>query len=90
MSKDMTSYSRETKPRRYVKGYGFSTFAKSLPYKHGKIFDTATKTWIDSTKSASRKVVQKTAEATELTGNKIEGKIVKLKPVPEGNSRNDY
>ena len=34
--------------------------------------DTATKTGIDATKTASKRVVQKTAEATgDLIGNKI-------------------
>ena len=38
--------------------------------------DTATKTGIDAAKTASKGVVQKTAEATEdLIGNKIADKI---------------
>ena len=38
--------------------------------------DTATKTGIDATKSASKRVVQKTAEATaDLIGKKIADKI---------------
>ena len=38
--------------------------------------DTATKTGIDAAKTASKRVVQKTAEATgDLTGNKIADKI---------------
>ena len=38
--------------------------------------DTATKTGIDAAKSASKRVIQKTAEATEdLIGNKIADKI---------------
>ena len=41
--------------------------------------DTATKTWIDAAKSASKRVVQKTAEATgDLIGNKIADKITSL------------
>ena len=41
--------------------------------KHGKkLMDTATKTGIDVAKTASKRVVQKTAEATgDLIGNKI-------------------
>ena len=44
--------------------------------------DTATKTGIDAAKIASKRVVQKTAEATEdLIGNKIVDKITSiLKP----------
>ena len=38
--------------------------------------DTATKTGIDAAETASKRVVLKTAEATEdLIGNKIAGKI---------------
>ena len=38
--------------------------------------DTTTKTGIDAAKSASKRVIQKTAEATEdLIGNKIADKI---------------
>ena len=38
--------------------------------------DTATKTWINAVKTASKRVVQKTAEATvDLIENKIADKI---------------
>ena len=38
--------------------------------------DTATKTGIDAAKTASKRIVQKTAEATgDLIGNKIADKI---------------
>ena len=41
--------------------------------------NTATKTGIDAAKTASKKVVQKTAEATEdLIGNQIADKITSL------------
>ena len=41
-----------------------------------KLIDTATKTGIDAAKTASKRVVQKTAEATgDLIGNKIADKI---------------
>ena len=40
-----------------------------------KIMDTATKTGINATKSASKWVVQKTTEATDLIGNKKADKI---------------
>ena len=47
--------------------------------------NTATKTWIDVAKSASKRVVQKTAEATgDLIGNKIADKITSI-----GISKND-
>ena len=41
--------------------------------------DTATKTGIDAVKTAPKRVVQKTAEATgDLTGNKIADKATSL------------
>ena len=44
-----------------------------------KIMDTATKTGIDAAKTASKRVVQKTAEATgDLIGNKIADKITSV------------
>ena len=57
----------------YVKGYGFLSFAKTFGDKYGKKFmDTATKIGIDGAKTASKRVVQKTAEPTrDLIGNKI-------------------
>ena len=62
-------YSTERKYRKYIKGYGFLSFAR-------KFGDTATKTGIDVAKTASKRVVQKTAEATgDLIGNKIADKI---------------
>ena len=70
-------YSTELRFRKYVKGYGFLTFARNFGNKCGqKIMDTATKTGIDAAKTASKRVVQKTAEATgHLIGNKIADKI---------------
>ena len=64
-------YSTQTKFRKYVKGYGFKrygflSFARTFGDKYGKtLMDTATKTGIDAAKTASKQVVQKTAEATE-------------------------
>ena len=44
-----------------------------------KLMDTATKTGIDPAKTASNRVVQKTAETTgDLIGNKIADKITSL------------
>ena len=70
-------YSTEPKFRKYVQGYGFLSFARKLGDRYGKkLIDTATKTGIDAAKTASKRVVQKTAEATEdLIGNKIADKI---------------
>ena len=70
-------YSTEPKFRKYVKGYGFLSFARKFGYKYGKkLIDTATKIGIDAAKTVSKRVVQKTAEALgDLTGNKIADKI---------------
>ena len=70
-------YSTEPRFRKYVKGYGFLSFARKFGDKYGKkLMDTATKTGIDAAKTASKRVVQKTAEATgDLIGNKIADKI---------------
>ena len=66
-------YSTEERFRKYVKGYGFLSLAKKFGNKYGnKLMDTATKTGIDAAKTASKRVVQKTGEAT---GDLIEKKI---------------
>ena len=54
--------STEPKYRKYVKGYGFLSFARKFGDKYGKkLMDTATETGIDAVKTASKRVVQKTA-----------------------------
>ena len=54
------------------------SFARKFGDKYGKkIIDTATKTGIDAAKIASKRVVQKTAEATgDLISNKIAVKLI--------------
>ena len=66
-------HSTEPRFRKYVKGYGFLSFAKKFGNKYRKkLMDTATKTGIDAAKTASKRVVQKTAEAAgDLIGNKM-------------------
>ena len=73
-------YSTEPKFRKYVKGYGFLSFAKKFGDKYSKkLMDTATKTGIDVTKTASKRVVQKIAQATgDLIGKKIADKITSI------------
>ena len=65
------TYSTELRFRKYVKGYGFLSFARKCGDKYGKkLIDTTSKTGID---------VQKTAEATgDLIGNKIADKITSI------------
>ena len=73
-------YSTEPKFRKYVKGYGFLSFARKFGDKYGKeLMDIATKTGMDAAKTASERVVQKTAEVTgDLIRNKIADKITSL------------
>ena len=73
-------YSTESKFRKYVKGYDFLSFARKFGDNYGKkLIDTATKTGIDAAKTASKRVVQKAAEATgDLIGNKIADKITSI------------
>ena len=73
-------YSIEPKFRKYVKGYVFLSFAKKLGNKYGKkLMDTATKIGIDAAKTTSKRIVQKTAEATgDLIGNKIADKTTSI------------
>ena len=73
-------YSTNPRFRKYVKGYGFLSFAKEIGNKYGKkLMDTATKTGMDAAKISSKRVVQKTAEATvDLIGNKIADKIISI------------
>ena len=81
----------EPRDRIYVKEYGFLSFArnkgKNLSSKHGqKLFDTAKKSTNEAIKIASKRAIQKTAEATgDLIGNKIADKITRIskKPVKE-------
>ena len=79
-------YSTEPRFRKYVKGYGFLSFARKFGDKYGKkLMDTATKTGIDAAKTASKRVVQKTAEATvDLIRNNLTDKITSI-----GKSKND-
>ena len=70
-------YSIEPNERRCVKGYGFLSFARNIVNKYGqKLSDTARKSATDAIKTASKRAIQKTAEATgDLFGNKIADKI---------------
>ena len=85
--------------RIYVKGYGFLSFAKNmgrhankatkrLSNKYGqKLLDSAKKSITDAIKTASKRIIQKTTEATgDLIDNKIADKITSVsnkKPAKE-------
>ena len=65
---------------KYIKEYGFLSFARKCGDKYGKtLIETATKIEIDASKTVSKQVVQETAEATgDLIGNKIAENITSL------------
>ena len=73
-------YSTEPKFRKYTKGYGFLSFARKFDDKYGKkLMDTATKTGIDTAKTASNRVAQKALQITrDLIGNKRADKITSI------------
>ena len=58
----------------------FCHLPKKIGNKYGKkLMDTETKTGIDAAKTASKRVVQNTAEATvDLIGNKIADKMTSI------------
>ena len=73
-------YSLEPKYRKYVQGYGFLSFAGKFGDRYGKkLMDNATKVGMDAAKATSKRVVQKTAEATgDLIGNEMADKITSV------------
>ena len=56
------------------------SFARSMSNKYGKkLVDTAKKSATDAIKTASKRAIQKTAEATgDLVGNKLADKITSV------------
>ena len=63
-------YSIEPEERRYVKGYGFLSFAKNigknLSNKYGqKLIDSAKKSATYALKISSKRAIQKTTEAKQ-------------------------
>ena len=66
-------YSIEPRERRYVKGYGFMSFARNFNDKYGQSLRNASKTLA---KTAGKEILKETAKATgDLIGNKIADKI---------------
>ena len=85
-------YSIEPRDRIYVKEYGFLSFAKhmrkSLSSKYGqKLLDSAKKPTADAIETASKRAIQKAAEATgDLIGNKIADKITSISKKSSNNN----
>ena len=77
-------YSIEPRDRIYVKGYRFSSFAKNIDKSLSnefdqKLLDSAKKFATDAIKTASKRAIQKTVEATcDLISNKIADKITTI------------
>ena len=66
-------YSIEPRERRYVKRYGFMSFARNFSDKYSKSLMDVSKTFA---KTAGKKILKETAKATgDLIGNKIAVKI---------------
>ena len=70
-------YSIEPRERRYVKGYGFMSFAKYFSDKYSKsLMDKGIDVSKTFAKTAGRKILKETAEETgDLIGNKIADNI---------------
>ena len=77
-------YSIEPRDRIYIKRYGFLSFAKImgkiLSNKYGeKLLNSAKQSTIDAIKTASKRAIHKTAEATgDLIRNKVADKITSV------------
>ena len=86
----MIRYSTKLRTRKYVKGYGFLSFARNLSNKCGKqLLETPTKAGLDALKTVSERVIHNTIEATgKVISTKIVYKILKPKLVYDENSRN--
>ena len=66
-------YSIEPRERRYVKGYGFMSFARNFSDKYSKSLMDLSKTFA---KTAGKKILKETAKASgDLIGTKIADKI---------------
>ena len=70
-----------------MKGYGFLYFGENMSKSlsnlsnkyHQKLLDSAKKSTTDAIRTASKRAIQKTVEATgDLIGNKIAGKITSV------------
>ena len=92
-------YSTEPRDRRYVKGYGFLSFAKNIgknitnKYSQ-KLVNSAKKSATDAIKTASKRAIRKTAEAAgDLIGTKIANNITsvskKSKELPPKEANNE-
>ena len=84
-------YSIEPKERRFVKGYGFMSFARNFSDKYSKsLMDKGINVTKKFGKTAGKKILKKTAKATEdLIGNKIADKITSASKKSQSNEVNN-
>ena len=88
-------YSIKPRKRIYVKCSGFLSFAKNmvknLSNKYGqKLLDRAKKSTADAIKTASKRAIRKTVEATsDLIGNEIADKITSVSKKPSNSNNNN-
>ena len=70
-------YSIESRERRFVKGYGFMSFARNFSDKYSKsLMDKGIDLSKTFAKTAGKKILKETAKATgDLIGNKTADKI---------------
>ena len=82
----MTKYSIKRRTKKYVKRYGFLSFAITFSNKYKKgLLDTG----LDALKTSPKKIVHKAAETTsEFIGHNVADKIVKPKHVIDENLQN--
>ena len=60
-------YLTEAKYRKYIKGYGFLSFARKSGDKYGKkLMDTATKTGVDAAKTVLKESFKKLQKLKEI------------------------
>ena len=83
-------YSIEPRERRYVKGYGFLSFARNFSDTYSKsLMDKGIDLSKTFAKTAGKKILKETAKATgDLIGNKIADKIT-AKPHNEDEVNNE-
>ena len=67
-------YSIEPRERRYVKGYGFMSFARNFNDKYGKSLRNASKTFA---KTAGKKILKETAKPSKKSHDEVINEIPK-------------
>ena len=84
-------YSIEPRERRFVKGYGFMSFARNFSDKYNKsLMDKGIDVSKKFAKTAGKKILKKTAKATgDLIGNRIADKITSASKKSQSNEVNN-